>query len=103
MRPAIGRPWGDHRHLAPRPGEGVTVARLCLAALLRAQESGVTRMNSAGLVPDEGGTPELSLASLGKNLNLDDVIVKGLIKEKIASLDKFRVRIIFFHAGAFSL
>ena len=28
-------------------------------------------------------TPEVSLAALGVNFSLDDVIVKGLIKEKI--------------------
>ena len=46
-------------------------------------------MTSSGLVPREGGTPEQSLASLGSNFNLDDVIVKGLIKEKIANLEEF--------------
>ena len=54
-------------------------------------------MSSSGLVPREGGTPEQSLASLGINFNLDDVIVKGLIKEKIANLEEFRF---FFHDGS---
>ena len=54
-------------------------------------------MTSSGLVPKEGGTPEQSLASLGRNFNLDDVIVKGLIKEKIANLEEFRF---FFHDGS---
>ena len=54
-------------------------------------------MTSSGLVPREGGTPEQSLASLGINFNLDDVIVKGLIKEKIANLEEFRF---FFHDGS---
>ena len=54
-------------------------------------------MSSSGLVPREGGTPEVSLAALGVNFNLDDVIVKGLIKEKIANLEEFRF---FFHDGA---
>ena len=49
------------------------------------------------MVPKEGGTPEQSLASLGRNFNLDDVIVKGLIKEKIANLEEFRF---FFHDGS---
>ena len=53
-------------------------------------------MSSSGLVPREGGTPEVSLAALGVNFSLDDVIVKGLIKEKIANLE-FRL---FFHDGA---
>ena len=44
--------------------------------------AGVTRMSSSGLVPREGGTPEVSLAALGVNFSLDDVVVKGLIKEK---------------------
>ena len=54
-------------------------------------------MSSSGLVPREGGTPEVSLAALGVNFSLDDVIVKGLIKEKIANLQEFRF---FFHDGA---
>ena len=54
-------------------------------------------MSSSGLVPREGGTPEVSLAALGVNFSLDDVIVKGLIKEKIANLEEFRF---FFHDGA---
>ena len=54
-------------------------------------------MTSSGLVPREGGTPEQSLAALGCNFNLDDVIVKGLIKEKIANLEEFRF---FFHDGS---
>ena len=54
-------------------------------------------MTSSGLVPKEGGTPEQSLASLGRNFNLDDAIVKGLIKEKIANLEEFRF---FFHDGS---
>ena len=58
--------------------------------------AGVTRMSSSGLVPREGGTPEVSLAALGVNFSLDDVIVKGLIKEKIANLEEFRF---FFHDG----
>ena len=54
-------------------------------------------MTSSGLVPREGGTPEQSLAALGSNFNLDDVIVKGLIKEKIANLEEFRF---FFNDGS---
>ena len=54
-------------------------------------------MSSSGLVPREGGTPEASLAALGVNFSLDEVIVKGLIKEKIANLEEFRF---FFHDGA---
>ena len=54
-------------------------------------------MTSAGLVPKEGGTPEQSLAALGRNFNLDDVIVKGSSEEKIANLEEFRF---FFHDGA---
>jgi hypothetical protein len=50
-------------------------------------------MSSSGLVP-RGGT---SLAALGKNFNLDDVIGIGLIKEKIANLEEFRF---FSHDGA---
>ena len=54
-------------------------------------------MSSSGLVPREGGTPETSLAALGANFNLDDVIVNGLIKEKILNVEEFRF---FFHDGA---
>ena len=54
-------------------------------------------MSSSGLVPREGGTPEVSLAALGVNFSLNDVIVKGLTKEKIANLEEFRF---FFHDGA---
>ena len=57
-------------------------------------------MTSVGLVPKGGGTPEQSLAALaalGRNFNLDDVIVKGSSEEKIANLEEFRF---FFHDGA---
>ena len=54
-------------------------------------------MTSSGLVPREGGPPAQSLAALGSNFNLDDVIVKGLLKEKIANLEEFRF---FFHDGS---